>query len=83
MYKGNGCKVCHDTGYSGRLGVFEVLEVTKDMRKLIAKNADSDEINSLAVSEGMNSMLDDGLQKVLKGMTTIEEVLRVTKVESL
>jgi type IV pilus assembly protein PilB len=83
MYKGDGCKVCHNTGYSGRLGVFEVLEITKDMRKLVSEKADSEQINSLAVSEGMNTMLDDGLQKVLKGMTTIEEVIRVTKVESL
>lgn len=83
LYKGNGCKVCHNTGYLGRIGVFEVLEVTKEIRKLISEKADSDEINKLAQDEGMNSMLDDGLEKVLKGMTTIEEVIRVTKVESL
>jgi type IV pilus assembly protein PilB len=81
FYKGNGCKVCHNTGYLGRVGVFEVLEISKEIRKLISEKADSDAINKLAVDEGMNSMLDDGLEKVIKGMTTIEEVMRVTKIE--
>jgi type II secretory ATPase GspE/PulE/Tfp pilus assembly ATPase PilB-like protein len=82
FYKGNGCKVCHNTGYLGRLGVFEVLEVSKEIRKLISEKVDSDVINKLAVDEGMNTMLDDGLEKVIKGMTTIEEVMRVTKIET-
>jgi type IV pilus assembly protein PilB len=81
-YKGKGCKICHNTGYSGRVGVFEVLEVSKDIRKLIIEKKDSDIISRAAVGEGMATMLDDGLQKVLKGVTTVEEVLRVTKVES-
>ncbi len=83
IYQGKGCKVCHHTGYLGRLGVFEVLEVSKEIRKLISEKADADEINKKAQDEGMNTMLDDGLDKVLKGLTTIEEVLRVTKVETL
>ena len=83
LYKGAGCKVCHKTGYSGRLGVFEVLEVSKEIRRLISEKSDADAINKVAIDEGMNSMLDDGLEKVLKGLTTIEEVIRVTKVESL
>jgi len=83
VYKGNGCKICHGTGYSGRLGLFEVLEVTKDIRALITAKKDSDLIVKQAMSEGMTTMLDDGLMKVARGMTTIEEVLRVTKVESL
>lgn len=83
IYKGQGCKICHDTGYSGRVGVFEVLEVTKPIKKLIVEKADSDIIARKAQEEGMTTMLDDGLDKVAKGITTIEEVLRVTKVESL
>lgn len=83
IYKGNGCKICHFTGYSGRIGVYEVLEVNKDIRKLISEKNDSDVILNAAIKEGMTTMLDDGLQKVIKGVTTIEEVLRVTKVESL
>ncbi len=81
FFKGQGCKICHSTGYSGRIGVFEVLEVTKDIRKLITDKADSDVIERKAISEGMVTMLEDGLSKASEGITTIEEVLRVTKVE--
>ncbi len=83
VYKGNGCKVCHFTGYAGRVGLFEVLEVTNHIRKLITDKASSDVISNQAISDGMSTMLDDGLDKVIKGVTSIEEVLRVTKVESL
>lgn len=82
-YVGKGCQICHEIGYAGRVGVFEVLEVTKDIRKLITEKNDADVIAHAATAEGMTTMLDDGLQKVAKGITTIEEVLRVTKVESL
>jgi len=81
-YKGSGCKVCHSTGYIGRIGVFEVLEVTKKIRDFLSQKNDANAITELAVSEGMHTMLDDGLAKVAKGLTTIEEVMRVTKVES-
>lgn len=83
VYKGAGCKICHATGYVGRLGVFEVLEVSKEIKKLITEKHDSDVIMRKAVEEGMTTMLDDGLDKVIKGLTTIEEILRVTKVELL
>lgn len=83
VYKGNGCKICHFTGYNGRIGVFEVLEVNKEIKKLITEKADSDEINKQAVTDGMSTMLDDGLEKIIKGLTSLEEVLRVTKVESI
>lgn len=83
IYKGAGCKICHNTGYTGRIGIFEVLEVTPTIKKLITERNDSDIITREAINEGMTTMLDDGLEKVLKGMTTIEEVFRVTKVESL
>lgn len=82
IYKGKGCKFCHNTGYSGRIGIFEVLEVTKKIRELIGKHADTDTILAIAKKEGFNSMQDDGLDKITKGLTTIEEVLRVTKNES-
>lgn len=83
FYKGSGCNLCHNTGYTGRIGLFEVLEVSKSIRELIAQKADSDKIMEEAIDEGMKTMLDDGLMKVAKGLTTIEEVMRVTKVESL
>jgi type II secretory ATPase GspE/PulE/Tfp pilus assembly ATPase PilB-like protein len=82
-YKGTGCKLCHKTGYKGRLGVFEVLEVSKEIRSLIAKKSDAEVINQQALKEGMRSMLDDAMTKVQKGETTIEEVIRVTKSEAL
>jgi type II secretory ATPase GspE/PulE/Tfp pilus assembly ATPase PilB-like protein len=82
LYKGAGCNLCHGTGYSGRVGLFEVLEVTKEIKKLITTKADSDMILKQAIEEGMTTMLDDGLMKASNGLTTIEEVLRVTKIES-
>lgn len=83
IYKGTGCKICHQTGFRGRVGAFEVLEVSKDIRQLIAQKEDADVITQQAQKEGMTTMLDDGLDKVARGVTTIEEVLRVTKVETL
>ncbi len=82
VYYGKGCKICHLTGFSGRIGVFETLKMSEAIKKLIIEKADADDIAKQAVSEGMTTMLDDGLEKVKKGLTTIEEVLRVTKVES-
>lgn len=81
-FHGKGCKVCRNTGYLGRIGLFEVLEITKNIRKLILEKADSDIIAEAAIKEGMTTMLQDGLEKVSKGLTTIEEVMRATKVES-
>ncbi len=83
IYKGMGCKLCHFTGYIGRIGVFEIIEVTSRIKKLLSEKNDSDVLLKEAIAEGMTTMLEDGLEKVKEGMTTIEEVLRVTKVEML
>lgn len=83
VFEGRGCKVCHATGYSGRIGIFEVIEMTEKIKALITQKADSDEINRQAILDGMTTMLDDGLDKVVAGVTTIREVLRVTKVETM
>ena len=83
VFKGKGCKNCRFTGYAGRVGIFEILEVTKEIRRLITERNDSDVIAEQAIKEGMEPMLDDGLMKVSAGITTLEEILRVTKVESL
>ncbi len=80
-YAGKGCRVCRNTGYSGRVGLFEVLEITKEIRKLITEKADSELIAKKAIEEGMRTMLQDGLDKINRGVTTIEEVLRATKAE--
>lgn len=82
VHRGVGCKICRQTGYVGRLGLFEVLEVSKSIRKLISEKADSDVIAQAAKAEGMKTMLEDGLEKVASGETTIEEIIRVTKVEA-
>lgn len=77
FYKGKGCEHCHQTGYQGRIGVFEVLEVTTAVRKLIAERADADRLKQQAIKDGMTTMFEDGLQKALLGVTTLEEVMRV------
>lgn len=79
LIKGKGCSKCNYTGYKGRLGIFELLEVTKPIKELITQKADSDAIRALAMKEGMITMMEDGVQKIANGLTTIEEVLRVTK----
>ena len=79
MYRGRGCKVCGHTGYSGRTGIFECLDISKNIRQLILKKATASEIKAQAVKEGMTSVFEDGLRKVEAGITSIEEVLRVAR----
>jgi type IV pilus assembly protein PilB len=74
LYKGKGCEKCKYTGYRGRMGIFEVLEVTPEINQLIAQRATSYEIEKVAKIE---SMFEDGIKKVLAGTTTLDEVLRV------
>ncbi len=83
VYRGSGCKMCHGSGYFGRVGIFEVLDVTAEIRKLISERADADRIDAVAKAKGMTSMLDDGLGKMAKGITTFEEILRVVKTEEV
>ncbi|HLA26034.1 MAG TPA: GspE/PulE family protein [Patescibacteria group bacterium] len=78
LYRGAGCKVCKNTGYEGRLGIFEILEMKENIRKAIMKHMTAYELEQIAIKEnGMRSMLEDGIAKALNGLTTIEEVLRV------
>ncbi len=79
FYRGKGCDQCGNKGYVGRIGIFEVLEVTEKIRGLITEKATSDEIQKAAVGEKMVTMLQDGLDKVSSGLTTIEEVMRVVR----
>jgi len=78
-YRGKGCDECGQTGYKTRIGVYEVFEVTSKIRELIISHASSDAIRDQAVSEGMVSIFQDGMDKVASGITTIEEVLRVVR----
>lgn len=80
FFQGKGCDVCHKTGYDGRIGIFEILEVSEQIRTLIMKRASSDEVRAQARKEKMHSMFFDGLKKVIEGKTTIEEVLKATSV---
>src|SRR3989339_354844 len=80
LYKGSGCKVCAHTGYSGRIGIFEVLENRENIKELIIKRASSSEISKMARANGMTTMFEDGIQKVIQGITTLEEVLRVAEI---
>jgi general secretion pathway protein E len=73
-----GCERCGGTGYRGRLGVFEVLELTKELRELIGEKTDGLEIDELAIRGGMTTMLDDGIAKCRAGLTSPAEILRVT-----
>ena len=79
LYQGKGCAVCHNTGYSERIGLFEVLEVTSQIRELIEQKVSVDRIEAKAQEQGMTTMLEDGVRKVKLGITTIEEILRATK----
>ncbi len=77
--KGKGCEECRKEGYKGRLGIFEVLEVNEGVGKLINSNATSEEIEKEAIKTGMTTMLEDGIIKAVQGITTLEEIMRVTK----
>lgn len=79
LYKGKGCSLCQGTGYEGRIGIFEVLSVDEEVRQAIVTRQTASVIRDIAVKNGMRSMITDGLEKVKKGMTTIDEVIRVTK----
>ncbi len=79
VYRGSGCKVCGQTGYQGRIGIFEVLQITDEIRNLITAKATSADLNKAALKAGMTSMLADGVDKVLNGLTTLDEVLRMVK----
>jgi type IV pilus assembly protein PilB len=76
--KGKGCPACNNTGYKGRVGLFEVMPVTDTLRDLILEGASGDEIKKAAIREGMNTLRRSGLNKIKEGVTSIEEVLRVT-----
>lgn len=79
LYWGKRCEKCSYTGYHGRLGIFELLLVDDEIRTLILRNADSNQIREAARAHGMKTLLEDGAEKVKAGMTTLNEVLRVTQ----
>lgn len=77
LYRGNGCSVCSNTGFYGRVGVFEFLKVSQELQDLIPNRPSTNEIFNLARSQGFKTLFEDGVDKVKQGLTTIEELLRV------
>jgi len=79
VYRGTGCEACFDTGYYGRTCINEILVLNDSLRRLVLRGSDASEIKQEAISNGMITLRQDGIRKVLRGMTTVEEVLRVTQ----
>ena len=77
FFKGKGCDQCNQSGYYGRLGIYEVLEIDDSIRDAIMQRQNASVIRSIAIKNGMTTMLEDGFKKAIEGKTTIEEILRV------
>lgn len=78
LFKGKGCEVCNGSGYKGRVGIYEVMEINEEMRQLIVKNAPPYEIRMAAQRSGLESLREVGIKKLFAGLTTIDEIIRVT-----
>jgi type II secretory ATPase GspE/PulE/Tfp pilus assembly ATPase PilB-like protein len=77
FYRAAGCDQCRNTGYRGRLGLFELLQPGPRLREAVVRRAPAEELRAIAIEEGMKRLAVDGLRKALAGLTTVEEVLRV------
>jgi general secretion pathway protein E len=82
VYRAKGCEACFNTGYFGRSAIYELLTVDDEMRQMIMKNSDASMIKALAVEKGMRTLRQDGADKVLQGITSVDEVVRVTQKEA-
>jgi general secretion pathway protein E len=80
LFRRKGCPACMNTGYRGRTAIFEILVMEENIKKLILRTTDANQINEEAAKRGMETLIEDGARKVLQGITTIEEVLRVTRI---
>ena len=78
VYKGQGCDYCNDTGYKGRIALYEVMPISEKLRRMILEGASTDELRAEAIKEGMSTLRMSGLKKIKEGITTIEEVMNVT-----
>ena len=81
--KGAGCKRCHGTGYRGRQGIFELLVMNNEMRELALKRAPTNQLRKVAVASGMRNLTGDGKIKIMRGVTTLDEMARITQAEGL
>ena len=78
FFRGKGCRLCQNTGYSGRVGLIEILVLDEEINSLIFNKASNAEIKSLAHKKGMSTLRENGFKKVKAGVTTLEEVIKVT-----
>jgi type IV pilus assembly protein PilB len=78
LYRGEGCDKCGGTGYKGRQGLYEVMAMTSTIRKLIMQEASTDDLRAAAIEEGMLTLRMDGMKKLERGVTTLEEVMKET-----
>ncbi|OQX83058.1 MAG: hypothetical protein B6D63_06810, partial [Candidatus Latescibacteria bacterium 4484_7] len=78
IYEAVGCQHCSGTGYSGRIGLYEVMDVSEEVREMILNRASSTEIRNQAIKEGMITLRQDGIYKLKEGVTSLEEVLKET-----
>jgi len=83
IYKPRGCDYCTGTGFRGRLGIFELMQMNNEIRSLAFDRAPTNKIRKAALASGMKSLLMDGRLKVLNGLTTAEEVVKVAQVEGI
>ena len=79
LFKPVGCPACANTGYRGRIGLYEVMQMTEEVERLTVERASADAIKAVAVQQGMMTLRDDGLEKARMGLTSLEEVARVVK----
>ncbi|MDP3954046.1 MAG: ATPase, T2SS/T4P/T4SS family [bacterium] len=79
FYEPKGCSTCGDMGYFDRMGIYEILEMSDDLRPAILRRADASEIRDIAVKNGMTTLMEDGFRKAVAGLTSIEEILRAVK----
>jgi type IV pilus assembly protein PilB len=78
LFKGTGCDTCSETGYKGRQGLYEVMAMTSQLRRLVLRGASTEELRNAAVEEGMLTLRMDGMVKVKRGVTTLDEVVKET-----
>ena len=81
VFDPQGCSSCGNTGYSGRIGIYELITITADIKPMILQRCSSDEIKNAALKNGMHTLIQNGVKKILNGTTSVEEILRVTQVD--
>ena len=79
LYRGAGCKLCRNTGFKGRTGIFELILISDKMRQMVLRRCNSADIEIEALKSGMRTLREDGIRQSLEGITTLEEIMSVTQ----